>query len=343
MQSYSYKDIARMANVSIATVSHVVNKTRYVSPELTARVLSVIEQVNYKQNIIAGSLRNKKTKTIGLVLPDSTNEVFAKIGLTVDQHCSRLGYNVIFCNSSYKESLERANIDSLRMKNIDGVIFIPSSDSVENIKLLQRLRIPFVLVNRSIDDDQVFQVFVDNEMIGYEAAKHMLSKGRKKLIYLDRVKEIQYSKLRREGFIRALKEYDDPGVSYTIIRSTKNFYDGGFFAAKYLIEQETKFDAVVTYNDYQAIGLMSFLQEHGIRIPHEVLVFGCDNMQVSKYYSPSLSTMDYPTTEVGVRSADILLHILKNPEETEAYPKQHEFSTQLIERESTAITIWNRG
>lgn len=337
MQNYSYKDIARMADVSIATVSHVINKTRFVSPELTERVMTIIEELNYKQNIIAGSLRNKKTMTIGLILPDSTNEVYAKVGLTVDKYCSQFGYSVIFCNSSYDQKTEKINIDLLRMKNVDGIILIPATDSLENIEALETLRIPFVLVNRCLPTAKVYQVFIENETAGEETAKFILSKGSKRVIYLDRVKDIEYSFQRKEAFLKAFDELKPPGVECIVLRSSDYYFKGGYEAASQLIKNDFDFDAVVAYNDYQAIGLLRGLKEHGIKVPEDVIVLGFDNMEISQFCNPSLSTMEYPFHELGLKSAELLLKILNLENGNNSPEKMHSIKTKLIERESTNI------
>jgi LacI family transcriptional regulator len=329
----SIREIASKAGVSLATVSHVINKTRYVSPELTFKVESIMEELDYQPNMMAGSLRSKKTKTIGLIIPDSSNLIFSQIGQVIETECALADHNVIFCNSSYDVETELRNVDTLRMKMVDGIIILPSSDKEDCIDKLLKIKIPFVVVNSHIKNPDLDIIYVDNELLGIIATEYLLELGHRSIFYIDRMLDHHYSIARWEGFNKALKKH---GLEYNedmYCRSGGIGFADGFRAMDEALKSGIKMDAVFSYNDTHAIGAIRALQEHGLRVPEDVSVIGCDNIPVSEFIKPSLTTMKYPVHELGAESARILLEKLKNPDIETSNVVLH---PELIKRQSTS-------
>ncbi|PKP61636.1 LacI family transcriptional regulator [Candidatus Atribacteria bacterium HGW-Atribacteria-1] len=325
-------EIAKKAEVSIATVSHVINKTRYVSPELTAKVEKVIKALDYKPNIIAGSLRSKKTKTIGLILPDSSNMVFSKIGQVIEVECAKVQQNVIFCNSSYNVDLELRNVDVLRMKTVDGIIILPASNRTDCIEKLLKIDIPFVVVNANVMYPSIDVVLVDNETLAYKATEHLIEFGRKAIGYLDRKLDHHYSIDRRNGFIKAMEKHGLDWNNKYYIRSRGFSYENGYEAMAEILKSRDKPDAIFSYNDIHAIGAIRAIIDQGLKVPQDISIIGCDNIPVAQFLTPSLTTMEYPTKELGTEACRLLMERIKNPDKK---GERVVLGSRLIIREST--------
>lgn len=330
----SIREIAKKSGVSVATVSHVLNKTRYVSPELTKKVERTMAEMDYKPNMVAGSLRSKKTKTIGFVLPDSANKVFSQIGQVIEVEFANADYNVIFCNSSYDVATELKNIDILRMKQVDGIIFIPSSKDTTCILKLMKTDIPFVVVNTCVADVAIDQVYVNNELLAFIATEHLVSLGCGKFVYLDRMIDHDYSMNRKKGFLNALKIHSMKVNETHFLRSTGFSYTNGYEVMKTFLEKNIQIDAVFAYNDVHAIGAMRAIMDAGLKVPDDVCIVGCDNIPAAEFMNPRLTTMDYPTHDLGRESALILLQKLQNPS---LESRQIILKPILILRESTSM------
>src|SRR5512133_3415365 len=168
------KDIAKQADVSVATVSYVVNKSRWVSPQLTERVLKAIEQKGYSPNAVARSLRQKRTKTIGLIVPDSSNPFFAEIAKGVEDAGFEAGYSVILCNSNASLDRELVYLDLLQSKRVEGIIFIATTAQVNQIRPIVNSGIPVVIFYRDIPGLEVDTFRIDNLKAGYLATRHLI-------------------------------------------------------------------------------------------------------------------------------------------------------------------------
>src|SRR5512142_849454 len=175
------KDVARQADVSLATVSHVINHTRFVSDELRTRVLSAMVALNYRPNAAARSLRSGETRTIGLIVPDNSNPFFAEIARIIEDIGFDNGYSVILCNSDGNIQKEKSYIQLLISKRVDGVIFIASQGTSAAISDLADQRIPIVIADREIPHPDVDVVMVDNEQGGYQATQYLLSLGHRRI------------------------------------------------------------------------------------------------------------------------------------------------------------------
>jgi LacI family transcriptional regulator len=171
------KDVAKRAGVSIATVSHVINKTRFVSEDLTARVNDAIKELGYYPNQLVGGLRKKKSYTIGLVLPSISNETFGLLAETIQKLLFKQGYNLIICNTSNDVAIEEDALNTLLMKKADAIIAIPTSRDGAKLKEIQRMDVPLVLVDRVIPGLAVDTVRVDNYRGTYEAITHLIDLG----------------------------------------------------------------------------------------------------------------------------------------------------------------------
>ena len=282
-----------------------INGTRFVSNELIERVEKVMEDMDYQPNLLAGSLRKKKTGTVGLIIPDSSNTLFAKISKKIEDVFFLQSYNVIVCNSAYDIKRELEYLKTLRTKMVDGILIVPVTLESDHLEKFKRLGIPIVILDRSIPDINIDTIVVDNFNSGYNAAKYLISLGHEIIGYIDRIYDHSHSLERKNGFIKAMHENELLLDEKNIIRGGFTFEDGAR-AAKELIGRNSGITAIFSFNDINALGAMRGLADLGLKIPENISVMGNDDMPFSSVYVPSLTTIHYPAEERALKASNLL-------------------------------------
>jgi len=329
------KDVARLAGVSITTVSHVINETRYVSDELRGRVLAAMQELNYRRNVLARSLRRGETRTIGLVVPDNSNPFFAEVARIVEDVGFEKGYSVILCNSDGSLEKEAAYISVLIAKQVDGVIFIAAGSKHEHLHELTAQGIPVVVADRDIPQSLADVVLVDNEKGGYEATRYLLSLGHRRIACIAGPSDLTPSADRVRGYRRAQKE---AGISIEegwIVPGDFR-YQGGEAAAARLLRLGEPPSAIFACNDVMAIGALRTLQNAGLQVPGDVSIIGFDDIPLASAVSPALTTVAQPTAELSTLAARCLISRIQNDRDDE--PRQRSvLETRLVVRDSCAL------
>lgn len=323
------KEIAEMANVSSATVSKVLNgKDQYISEATRQRVLEIVEREGYIPNAIAKSLKIKSTKTLGIVIPDVMNLFFSELARGIEDAAEKKGYSVILCNSDNKESKEEKYIQVLQEKMVDGIILTASEKSVS--KSLKRRNTPMVLLDRDISiDGKVGRIVVDNEEGTYNATSHLIGKGCKNIGFISSANINKPSGQRLKGYERAILEnhmpYDENKIflkNYTI--------DTGYEGTMTMLDR-TEIDGICCGNDLIAIGAIKALKEKGIDVPEKVKITGFDDIQISQYLDPPLTTVRQPIYEMGEEAVQMLISIIEKKD----VDIEKILKTILVERSST--------
>ena len=322
------KDIAMAANVSSATVSKVVNGAdQHISKTKREEILRLIEQMGYIPNPIARGLKNKHTKMIGFILPDITNPFFPEIERGIEDEARKHGFGVVVCNTDNDASEEARAFSFLESKMVDGIIFTHSVHE-SSMKFLDEGRIPVVVVDRitRAKKNNCGQVYVD-ATAGIQASTEILiNKGCKKIGFISG--GTISSSDRYRGFKAALKnahirEYESLQYfgQYDMETGTKG--------AKVLFKSKVPFDGLVCGNDLIAIGAMSVIEKHGLHVPTDVKVMGYDDIYLSHYVKPALSTVKQPAYEMGQRAAQMIInHIIEG---TQLEQEKLDFSVVLRE------------
>lgn len=295
----------------MATVSHVINRSRYVSDKLLTRVEEAIEDLNYQPNLLAGSLRKKKTGTIGLLIPDSSNMLYAGISRRFEDIFFLKNYNIIICNSAYIFQREVEHLKNLRSKMVDGILMIPASIEGGHIEKIMSAGIPVVILDRKIAGLNADYVLPDNYLMGYMAGQYLTGLGHKNIGYVDRFGHHFHSIERIKGFKSALAE---AGVTFDDNNLLEGglSYDRGAEAAKNLIRNNKKITAIFAFNDINAIGVIRGLDDMGIKVPGDISVMGIDNIDISSIFIPGLTTLRYPAGEMAEEASRILFERIKN-------------------------------
>lgn len=327
------KDIARRANVSVATVSHVINKTRFVSDILQDRVKKAIEDLDYHPNIMAGSLRSRKTRVIGLIVPDNSNQLFAALSKSIEQVSSSFGYNVMLCNSSYDFEMELSCIEMLRSKKVDGLIIIPTMTSPDFLNQLVDNKLPVAILHHIIHGCRADSVIVNNIKGTYEATRHLIDLGHRHIGYIDRPVDLPHSIERLKGYRKALEEKGIKKEDY-IIRCNGFNYINGSEAMQRLLKQKPKITAVLAFNDTIAIGAIRAINDKGFKVPDVVSVIGFDDIELCSFITPRLTTVHFPKHKIAKAAVDLLMKRIKNPEIEKSIKKV--LPLHLIIRESTS-------
>lgn len=304
------RDVAQAAGVSITTVSHTINGTRRVSEELRARVLRAMAELNYRPNVLARSLRLGQTKTIGLIIPDNSNLFFAEIARAIEDIGYQNGYSVILCNSDGKTDKQHRYIQTLVEKQVDGVIFISSGETTEDLQFLIDNQIELVVVDRDVPHVPADIVLLDNEQAGYQATRYLIELGHRRIACISGPSELTPSAQRVDGYRRALCEAGLP-FDPTLLVAGDFQIDSGEAGIARLLELKPPPSAVFVCNDMMAIGAIRGARCAGLRVPDDLSVCGFDDIALARAVYPALTTMAQPILEMARLATELLMRRMK--------------------------------
>lgn len=325
------KDVAERAGVSTATVSHVINKTRYVSEELQARVRQAMEELGYQPNAIARSLRRKETHTVGLIIPDNSNPFFAEVARGIEDFGFRNGYSVILCNSDGDLKKELAYISVLTSKRVDGIVFIAATAEAEHIRPFLG-EIPLVIVDRKMPALEADSVLVDNFGGGYAATKHLIDLGHRDIGCITGPPDLAPSADRVAGYKQALKDHGIPLRNELIVEGDFRYQSGNEGMYR-LLNLETPPTAVFACNDVMAIGAMKAVQDQGLVVPEDVAIVGFDDITLASFTNPTLTSVKQPKYEMGKIALELLFERMGSSDPWRK--REIILDTTLMIREST--------
>ncbi|EGR0891457.1 substrate-binding domain-containing protein [Vibrio cholerae] len=310
------KDIARLAGVSTSTVSHVINKSRFVSDEIAERVNNAAQQLNYAPSALARSLKMNRTKTIGMLVTTSTNPFFGEVVKGVERSCYHQGYNLILCNTEGDNQRMKASINTLLQKRVDGLLLMCSTLEGERLDVFDRYPdIPIVVMDWGpilFASDKI----QDNSLQGgYMAAKHLIECGHKEIGCITGPLIRHQAQMRYEGYKRALAE---AGIAINpdwIVESDFEC-EGGYQAFEKLYQRGKLPSALFVSNDMMAMGVIQAASQRGLRVPDDLSLIGYDDVHIAKFMTPALTTIHQPKYRLGKAAIDTLLYRLENLDTT---------------------------
>ncbi|GGH12228.1 LacI family DNA-binding transcriptional regulator [Paenibacillus segetis] len=304
------RDVAKLAGVSISTVSRVMNAPNAVVESKRERVLEAIEQLKYQPNAFARGLIYKKSFTLGLLIPDIENLFYAGVIRGMQDACIKLGYSLMICNTDRDKERLLSYIDTFHEKQVDGVVLASDILYPEYYDKLMGCRIPFVLVSSHSDEYDIPSVEIDDEVAAYDAVKFLIELGHKQIgmIGFNHDNSIA-GPPRYEGFKRALTEF---GLEHNIekIKYANHRYEHAYHAAHELFTEFPDLTAVFCVADEFAMGTISYLKDLNILVPGQVSVVGFDNLRMASMFIPKLTTIAQPIYELGYRAAEKLHELL---------------------------------
>lgn len=316
------KKLGELAGVSSACVSNILNgKTQEYTDETVAKVRKIANEYNYSPNSIAKSMVTKFTMTLGLILPDITNPYFPELAKGVENRAFELGYNIIYLNSDEDPLKERKAFRTLEQKMVDGIIFIPSVNSMENREVLEKISVPIVTIDRSLDVCGIKGEVVADDYTGSRiATKYLLKNGHRDILFLSGDRYFGIRSDRARGFCDEMKAC---GVEIAEGNIVIGKYEAafGYQAVERFLSQAKPLDAVYAGSDMIAIGALQALLDADISVPDEVSIMGYDDIYMSQYMNPALTTMNQPKYLMGEKAVEMLVELIKAGEKAE-YRKQ---------------------
>lgn len=323
------KEVAKISETSIATVSRVINNSGYVKQETRDRIQEVINRLEYKP--LERSNGNKASNTIGLIVPNIENPFYGKIASHMSSMANSFNYNIMLLNIKGIEDNKDQYLNELISNRVDGLVYASSYKSIEIAQIAQKNNIPVVILDREIINAKITSVSVNNNYGAYIATEHLINLGHKHIAYIGAENNVEISVKRKEGYLSALETYNLP-FNEDYIRYGDFTMQKGFECMQSLFAQNKEITAVLAVNDLMAIGAINFFHKNGIRVPEDVSIVGFDNISLSENISPSLTTVEYPIERMSEVVIDKILKQIKSKENNEEmitlFPK-------MVVREST--------
>jgi len=324
------QDVARQAGVSIATVSRVLNRSDHkVNQETRARVLQTVKDLDYRPNALARSLQLKKTMTIGIIIPDISNHYYAEIVRGIQDVADRKGYNVILQNTDRKQDRIVKSIYLLREKIVDGIIFSGGIiHGYEPLAALNELRDRVVVIGRH--EVSFPAVVVDNIGGAAQAVQHLLDLQHTRIGFIGGPKDSAAVIDRLQGYRSTLAQN---GLAFDerLIRRGNLTPKSGYQAAVRLLGEKDRPTAIFAANDQMAFGTIYAARELGLKVPEDLAVVGFDNVPLSSYFVPPLTTVEIPMYQLGVASMEMLVSLISGSD----FSRLKWFKTRLIVRNSS--------
>lgn len=327
------KDVAKLAKVSISTVSRVINDSKPVSPEAKRRVIKAIEELEYRPNEVARSLVTKKSNLIGVIVGDIGNSYVAQIVRGIEEVGRMYDYDIVLCSSYGNAESEIKYVQLLSRKQTEGIILVSEIDNQEVVDQIHDYKLPFVYLNKYYNIDKSPTVIIDN----YEATEVMMdylkSKDHSKVLYItqkkDKEKTIESIKI--QAYEKAMRSWDsEPNILSIDGRTIEDGYDSGSMV-KNLIE-EKGITAVFCCQDEIAIGLINYFYDNNIKVPNDISVVGYGDISLASIYRPTITTIREPYYDLG---AVAIRSLLKKLSDGETGEQTIRLPIQLLERESS--------
>ncbi|WP_077328835.1 LacI family DNA-binding transcriptional regulator [Virgibacillus siamensis] len=320
------RDVAKLAEVSTATVSRVLNKNGYVNKATETRVQEAIKQLNYLPNDVARSLFKGRSRTIALFVPDITNPFFPELARAVEDYSNHHQYNFVLCNTDNDLEKEIVYLNALKQKSVDGFIIVSNSITEDH---LQRINAPVVALDR-VFSTKVSSVTVNNREGARKAVQHLKSLGCNRIAHIAGPEKISSAGERRQGYLDEVGDEDWFKPEYVV--QGKYDFDTAKKAAIQLLTGNPEVDGLFAGNDLMGAGVLNAAASLGISIPDDLAVIGFDGISISKIITPALTTMAQPIYEIGTRAAELLITQISSENPT---IKNETLDVQLIERQST--------
>lgn len=331
--SFNIGDVARLAQVSKATVSAVLNDRPGVSAQTRQRVMEVVKKINYRPNPVARSLSLRTTKSIGLVIKEIDNPYFAKVMKGVFDVCSQRGYTVLLGSSEESPETELQSVETLTEQRVDGLIISPLQASSNDLHYLASLiarRFPLVTLGE-VKNYTTNVVDIDNVAASYEAVCYLIKRGHGKIAYFSGPAISAYSQDRLEGYRQAHLDHSLP-LHKELVYNCGAYVENGLALGKQVFSGEDRPTAVFCFNDLVAIGVIDSVLALGLRVPDDVAVIGFDDIDFARFTRIPLTTVHVPVHEIGARAAELLIRQLDGNNTT--YGEKILLNAHFVKRES---------
>jgi LacI family transcriptional regulator len=330
------RDVAKRAGVAPITVSRVVNNSGYVSEKTRTRVEAAIADLGYVPNVLARSLRSRRTDTLALILTDISNPFWTTLSRGVEDAASDAGFNVILCNTDESEIEQDKYLRVLLQKQVDGVLLVPARSALEPIQFVQSQDTPVVVLDRVIPDAQADTVRCDSEGGAYQLTRLLLSLGHRRIAMLSGPQGVSTAEDRVAGYQRALKEAG-LGVDPALVYYGQFSLESGYTMTQQVLAVTPRPSGLFAGNNFIAIGALRALRDAGLQVPEDLALVGFDDLPADLVVDPFLTVVAQPAYEMGRRATELLLARLSG-EAPEAY-QEIVLPTVLIVRQSSGQAV----
>jgi LacI family transcriptional regulator len=302
-------DVAREANVSMATVSRVVNGNPNVKPATRKKVLEVIERLGYRPNAVARGLASKKTTTVGVIIPDISSIFFAELARGIEDIATMYKYNIILSNSDQNKEKEFHLLNTMLGKQVDGIVFMGANITEEHVEEFKKSPVPIVLAGSLEDSGQVPSVNINYEEAAYDATKTFIENGHSKIAFVVGIKDEPINLKKLNGYKKALEE---KGISFDeqFVVEGDYSYDSGLEAFDRLAELQEKPTAILVGADEMALGVVHAAQDKGYQVPDDLEVISFDNTRLTMMVRPQITTVVQPLYDIGAVAMRLLTKLM---------------------------------
>src|SRR6516165_4071249 len=331
----SIYDVARESGVSVFTVSAVVNKKAHVGKRLRERVETAIRKLNYRPNLIARSLANRRTHTIGMIVPDIGNPFFPMVVRGAEDAAQKRGYNLLLCNSDDSLDKEENAVELLLSKRVDGILLTKAAEDFRPPlrQMIKEVNIPFVLVMRTYPKLTKDAVITDDYRGAYEAVSHLARAGRKRIALVSGPLKVSNAKERWRGFHDALKAEGLPYQEDLMIEGDYRL-ESGYRAGHSLFSRRP--DGIYVANHLMTVGLLKAAEEMGLRCPEDFGLVSFDDYPWLGIFRPRLTTVELPKHQLGYEAAELLVERIKGEG---GHPGVRKLAPELRVRESCGFRL----
>jgi LacI family transcriptional regulator len=322
----SIRDVAKLAGVSPATVSRVMNGTANVDSQKRQRVEQAIKETGFKPNEVARSLYKKSSKIIGVIVPNIENPFFNELAGAIEEECDKNGYRLTLCNSNNDLEKEKRNMNLLSRMNADGIILMTNQKEIK--EEVKKCQIPVIMLDRQVGTgSEIAYIQSDHYMGGRIAMEHLLECGCRHIVQMSGPNRFSSARQRFQGYSDVCRERELELVSL----ECEYDYEDGLKKAEELIRKYPDTDGIIAANDMVAISVYKVLTKKGYRIPEDIQLIGFDNINLSRLFTPEITTIEQPITRMGQEAVKVLIAYIEGRE----FKRQNVFPVTLIPRETT--------
>lgn len=328
------KDIARILGISASTVSRALKDHPDISIETKKAVNELAAQLKYQPNAIALSLKQSRSNTIGVIIPEIVHHFFSSVISGIEDVAYNAGFTVMICQSNEKHDREVANSHMLAAHRVDGVLVSIAKESTnyDHLRMLKDNGIPVVFFDRIVPGMIADQVLIDDEEAAYKATKHLIENGRKRIAHFSGPEHLLIGRNRKEGYLRAIREAGLPEDPTLIIQADN--YEKAIVTVRHLYDKGMLPDGIFATNDLTAVGAMQGLQKLGVEIPKQIAIVGFSDGRLSGITNPTLTSVDQHGYDMGSIATELLLQRILNEDENYT-PVTRVLEGKLIVRESS--------
>lgn len=302
-------DVAQAAGVSLATVSRVISGQASVRPETRDRVLQAIRELNYQPNALARQLRTQETKTVIAIVPNIQNALMHEVVFGIESAAEAHGYQVLVADMRSQPSIESHYLNAIRQRQVDGIISMSASMTQ---KLIQQVadQYPLVMAVQNFENNSIPCVSIDNAAAARAAMTHLIRMGHRDIAHITASTSLLLYRERYRSYQQTLQEHGLPVVP-ELIRHGEPSFAGGYAQAEALLASGKPFSALFAAGDTMAIGAMKAFKKHGVRVPEDCAVVGFDDIELSAFWEPALTTIRQPKVQIGQTAFRKLLTLMK--------------------------------